>query len=281
MGRAPTVDGRVTVTVTEASSVRHPSAARHVCWVVDDEATYIDMAEAFLAQGRADRRKTVAFGPEGSDVLRALAATALMSVDPRTAFLDDGPLQPDTMFTMFRAQTAQARREGYTGLCLVADMDWLLPMRADIEAVVRFELLLDQVVGELGAVVVCAYRRSSFDSAAIEGVMAVHPESLGDAEPPQFRFLSQGPGTWRLSGEVDLAVAPAFEAAFQAAAAQGRCLVDVDELHFVDVAGMRAMASVGRDVDERILLRGAAAALRRTWRLLHFHELAPHIELTA
>lgn len=256
-------------------------AGSHVCWVVDDQAAYSDEATELLAGGGALNQKLVAFGPEGSDSLAAVRAGAAIVADPHVAFLDRGPLTVEAVFAAFREQSAVARDEGYDGLRVVADMDWLLPGRPTPASIVGFELLLDRVVGELGASVVCAYRCASFDAETITGASAVHPIRLGSGEPPQFRMVAGADGTWRLSGEVDVAVIPAFAAAFDAAASGGMCVVDVAGLDFIDVAGMRVVAQRSREHDRTVVLSGASERLRRTWELARFHQAAPRVELLA
>jgi anti-anti-sigma factor len=257
------------------------SAGSHVCWVVGDQAAYIDAAAALLSEARAAGQKPMAFGHEGSDVLAALEPAAAITADPHVAFLDRGPLEPEVMLAMFREQAALARTEGYDGLRVVADMDWLLAGRPTDEAIVGFELLLDRVVAELEATVVCAYRRSSFSTDAIAGALAVHPVDVGHDEEPQFRLVAGGHGIWRLSGQIDVAVSSSFAAAFNAAAAPGNCLVDVSDLEFIDVAGMRVIARMGVLRDVRVRLLGASPALRRGWVLAGFDELAPTVGFVA
>jgi hypothetical protein len=104
---------------------------------------------------------------------------------------------------------------------VIADMDWLLPAKPTTEAIVDFEVLLDRVVAELDATVVCAYRSSSFSRETIRDVLAVHPTWFGHDEEPRFGFVSAGPDGWRLSGEVDLAVRSASAAALNAASSLG------------------------------------------------------------
>lgn len=260
--------------------------AAHVCWVVDDDASYVDQARALLVRGRDAARQPVAFGPHDG-ALEQLRSVAEVSLDPRLAILDGGPLRPERMLAAFREQTALARSQGFGGLCVAADMDWLLPARPTTDDVIGFEALLDQVVLELDATVVCAYRRSSFDSAAIAGTMSVHPLDVGSDEHPQFRLVAGKGGRWRLSGEVDLAVASHLAAALTAAASasasasRGRCEIDVTELELIDVLGMGVVAEAGHHAGARLRLRGASLTLHRNWQLAGFDEYAPTVELVA
>ena len=250
----------------------------HVCFVVDDGTDYRAVAAAVLDDGAARGEKLFAFGPESAADLAALSARGAIAVDPRTAFLDGGPLDPDRMFAMFRDQAARARTEGYAGLRVVADMDWLLPAEPATADIVAYEALLDRVVAELDATVVCAYRTASFDAGVISATRCVHPAELGADDEPQFRFLAAADDSWRLSGEVDLAVATAFTAAMRAVNASGYCSVDIGDLQFVDVAGMRAIAEASRQESSTVVFRRASATLRHCWRVGRFDELAPLVE---
>lgn len=249
-----------------------------MCWVVDDDASYVDEARALLVRGRDAGRKAVAFGPQG-EAREELASVASVSLDPRLTILDGGALQPEKMFAAFREQTALARSEGFDGLCVVADMDWLLPARPTTDDVVGFELLLDRIVPELDATIVCAYRRSSFDPAAIAGTMSVHPLDAGSDEVPQCRLVAGEDGLWHLSGEVDLAVTAHLAAALAAAVAQGPGEIDVADLEFIDVLGMGVIAEAGRRAPAGLRLRGASWILRRNWELAGFDDVAPSVEL--
>lgn len=252
----------------------------HVCWVVGDGGSYASTATAMLRRGASSGGKPVAFGPASGRALELLAAEAAVTADPARDFLGGGPLEPDAMFRMFRAQTELARTEGHERLCLVADMDWLLPLEPSAEDIVAFELALDRVVAELDATVVCAYRTETFAPDDLVDVCAVHPEQLGGHEPGPFRFVADGSG-WRLSGEVDNAVADVFRTALRTAAADDSCTIDVRELDFIDCAGLRQIATVGRDRSRPIVLDGASAHLRRLWELTGFAATAPGVELRA
>lgn len=269
------------MTVTdERSPLCDLGGAAHVCWVVDDDTSYVDQARALLVEGRDAGRKPLAFGPH-DDALDELEPVAAVSLDPRLTILDGGPLQPEKMFAAFREQAALARSQGFDGLCVVANMDWLLPAGPTTDDIVGFEALLDQVLLDLDATVVCAYRRSSFDSAAIGGALSVHPVDVGSDEVPHCRLVAGEGGLWRLSGEVDLAVTSHLAAALAAATSQARCEIDVTDLEFIDVLGMGVVAEASRSTNASLRLRGVSSTLRRNWELVGFGDHAPTVELVA
>jgi ABC-type transporter Mla MlaB component len=190
------------------------------------------------------------------------------AADPYAAFFGEGPLDPAIMLRALRKLSARAREGGYDGVRVISDMDWLLPGSPSPEEIAGLEILVDRAARELGATIVCAYRRSSFNPVALLGALPVHPIRWGHDAGPQFDFRADGTSGWLLSGEIDVAVIGTFAAAFAAAVSLGDCLVDVSGLEFVDVAGLRVMSQAARRAHADVQLRGAPAALHRLWQLL-------------
>lgn len=251
----------------------------HVCWVVSEPATYLESATALLREAPDFSQKAMVFGPEKSDALAKLAPLAKAAIDPRTEVLGGGELDPEKMFTMFREQTELARAEGYRGLRVVADMDWVTAALPHTDIAVSFELMLGALAKDLEASIVCAYRPTSFDTSAIAAMLSVHEIALGAEESPQFKIFGDGMSRWHLSGEVDIAVASTFETAISRITRDGGCLIDVSGLEYIDVAGMRQIAQAARVSAEPIRLVGVPPMLRRMWNLAGFEEAAPTVEL--
>jgi len=248
--------------------VSGPLAGGHICLVVDSD--FDTLAADFLSEGNDCSEKTVAFGPAGSPLLETLRPVAAMTADPFVDVLRRRRLEPDAMFAMFRSQARQAAREGFRRLRVAADMDWLLPAARRLEDAVRFELLLDPVVAEIDATVLCAYRRRSFDDDLVQAISSAHPTVAGDHEAPRFRLASDATGCWSLAGELDLANATVLQSMLNSIGSHEWTL-DVSELGFADVAGMRAIATAGAG---RLTLRGASPSLRRHWALAGFDTVA-------
>jgi anti-anti-sigma factor len=268
------------IVTTDATGLGALGGARHVCWIVDEQTPYVETAQAMLADGETLGQKPVAFGPANSEPMTLLATRTAIAADPLADFLAGGPLDAETMCRMFREQSARARQEGYSGLRVVADMDWLLPAAPTTAAIIAFELLLDRLVIELDATIVCAYRRQSFDTDAISGALCVHPAEFGASPPPRFRLVASESGTWQLSGEVDIAVAESFIAALHAATSEEQCILDVSGLEFIDVAGMRAIVEAAEGRSTPVVLNGASPLLRRVWQLAHFDRAASQVALS-
>jgi hypothetical protein len=247
----------------------------HESWTVEDGETYVIGVERLLGLAQRRNEKAVLFGPERTTPPPGLTRRPAAWADPRTSFLDGGPLVPEVMFSVFGQQVELARREGYSGLMVVADMDWLLPLGLSAVEIASFELLLDRRIREVGATVVCAYRRSSFDQRTLTASLCVHPLDVADELPP-FRLVAGPNAGWCLSGEVDLADADLFEAALGAAATRGERDIDVSDLLFIDTSGMRAMAREA--LGSPIRLSGARSIVRRSWQVSGFAEDVPTLE---
>jgi anti-anti-sigma factor len=252
----------------------------HVCWLVDDPAGYLTAAAGMLGgDGSHPGRQHLVFGPRGSVLAELAAATAATAADP-AEMLPGGVLDSAAVAGMIRDCAAQARRAGHDGLLLVADMDWLLPLRPTPAQITAHELRIDRLAAELGISIVCAYRASSFGPADIDGALSVHPIQRGEGRSPQFRLTAAGARSWQLSGEIDITVISAFEAAISTAASLNDCDIDITGLRFIDIAGMRTLARSARGASGGIRLHGASATLRRQWQLAGFASAAPEVRLS-
>lgn len=106
--------------------------------------------------------------------------------------------------------------------------------------------------------------------------MSVSDEPRGALVPGQeYLFVPDGPGRWRLSGEVDEAISDQFAASLAAAVVAGGaagCTISMDELRFIDLSGMRALAAAAAAADVRVELHGVPAVFWRYWYLAGFSE---------
>jgi anti-anti-sigma factor len=241
----------------------------------------VERGRAILADAKRSGELALVFGPDASAERDDLAPAAAMALDPYTLLPPSARFDAGAMLALLRDRAARARADGYEGLRVVADMDWLMPFEPTTDDIVRFELVLDRLASEVGATIVCAYRASSFDVEAIAGALSVHPVRWGEQATPRFELVSAGPARWRLSGEVDVAVHSTFATALSSALQLGDCLVDVTGLEFIDVAGMRAVAQAAREASVSVQLRGASTAMRRHWRLGGLEAAAPQVQLVA
>lgn len=108
--------------------------------------------------------------------------------------------------------------------------------------------------------------------------MSVSDEPRGALVPGQeYQFVPDGLGRWRLSGEVDEVVSDQFAASLAAAVGGvgggvGGCTISMDELRFIDLSGMRALAAAATTAGVRVELHGVPAVFWRYWYLAGFSE---------
>jgi len=255
----------------------------HVGWVVERPTQFTEMAALCLQQGADLGDMQFLFAPQHGGWPQQLpVGKGVPVVDPHVAFLHGGHLDPEAMYAAFRRHAALAAEQGYRGLRVVADMDWLLGPRPAGGQIAAFEQGLDAVAVETGATIVCAYRRESFTGRELAGVMCVHPHELGASRSLGFRIWSSGSGRWHLSGQVDLRAAEVFPTALRAAA-DGRAALWLDCTHlaFIDMAGMRAIAQVAHGTGASVYLEGANETLRRCWKLMDWETGLPNVEFCA
>jgi anti-anti-sigma factor len=242
----------------------------HVCWAIRKNARYEKVARRLIDQGKSAGEKVVVFAPSGSS---DSAGGDVVAVDPLDAFLA-GTFDAQTMFAVFREQDRIARAEGFSGLCIVADMDWLRRADPSVRQVMEYELLGDRLVRELGATAVCTYRSSSYRPDIVLGAQAVHRFACGEPLPPFQLVAGDGDG-WVLLGEVDVAVEPQFGIAVDVAVGAGPCVIDISGLEFIDVAGMRTLANACAQAETAVRLEGASPSLQRFWKLGAFEDVVP------
>ncbi len=248
----------------------------HICLVLEEDRAYADLVAAFLSEGDAHGEKAVTFGPQDSPAQQRLRQFAAIAADPYVDVLDRGAFEPERMFAMFRQEAAKALDEGYSRLRVAADMDWLPPVARSRDEALGFEVLLDRVVSEVDATVLCVYRRSSFPPDTILGMICTHPVTAGDIDREPFKLVAGDDGCWVLSGELDVYASFVLRPALRATASEP-WVVDVSGLTFADVSGMRAVATAALDVGRTLHVRGASDRLKRLWRLADFDRAAARV----
>jgi anti-anti-sigma regulatory factor len=213
----------------------------------------------------------------------------------------------DVVLTRFRREAAEARKEGYRGMRLVADMDWMLvkppaaasapiaptsivpaaPALPSVPAwqqIAAYELMLDALVAEVEATVVCAYRRSSSQSIRLNEILAIHPLVVGQAAGAPggelgFRMWNIDRGVWEIAGEVDDSNVEPFGRALAAAVASGPVTaIRCHGLTFISASGIRALVELSLAQPGRpLLIQGASPLLRRCWVVLGLDRELPAI----
>ncbi|HWG22511.1 MEDS domain-containing protein [Actinospica sp.] len=256
----------------------------HVAWFLDRAADFATQAGRFFQQGMTCGDKLLMFAPQRCAVSRLPIGDGVTVFDPRKAFLADSgraTVRYRRFGSVLREQKALASTEGYRGVRLIVDMDWLLDSTVTHEDVIELELGLDEATAAEKALVVCAYRLESFTAAEIADAACVHPGTLNDAPGDVgFRMWAVSSNSWHLSGEIDLRARSVFPALLTSAArGRERLRLDCAGLDFIDAAGTRAIAHVACETATPLHLEHASDSLRSLWRLLDLEAYAPKVDL--
>ncbi len=257
----------------------------HVCWTFADGAGLGAAAVPYLDEGRRLGEQLLLVGTS-----RPALLAALEDLPDRDALLAGGQLQLQTTEDAYAAGTGLAPLEqveryrgavrtalaaGRTGLRVAADVTALA--RAGLHGLRQlhvYERLADGLMGEVPMTALCLYDASVGD-AVLGPVAVLHPvQHLGDRQPLA-HLSGRGPAL-ALHGEVDLAEAPHVATALVDAAGgvaggvdggvPGELVLDLAELHFLDVAGARALDGAVRELAGRgirVRLVEARRAVRR------------------
>lgn len=267
----------------ELSASDFLDAGDHVGWVVRDRDEFTLLATRYLEQGAELGDKLFLFASPRGPEWTSLAGDGVTVLDPVQAFLDGGELGTELTFATFREQNRLARAQGYRGMRVVAVMDWLLDVPATFARIVDFEQRLDRLVAETGCVIVCAYRPESFGAVDLADVLCVHPHRRGgQPKAGSFRIWNVGGDRWRLAGDIDVNNVDTFSARLASAASGGgRLALDLREVGFVDLAGLRTIARHSTEQQVAIVVEGLGEAMRKCWNLLDLDAVAPAVELKA
>jgi ABC-type transporter Mla MlaB component len=257
--------------------------ADHVCWAGDDDATFEEAAGRFLSEGLARGDRLMWIG-DGAETRLRRAAGPLADVDGLTAngalefrsvtdaYATSGSFSPEEQLAFYATATRRAIDEGYRGLRAVAEVTTLAgspERRADF---LRWEHLADDFVAQgRGLIVFCAYRPAELPEEVVTEAASLHPVVHTRGTPPPFRLWFDS-GRIVLAGEVDTFGAARLERLLGATHVRTPVVtLDLARLHFIDLAGLRALARWARNLSgraARLELVGAGRLFRRMWDLL-------------
>jgi anti-anti-sigma factor len=267
--------------------------ADHVCWAYDDDAAFEEAAVRFLRAG-LDRGDRLMWVGDGSAERLRRAGGALGEVDSLTAsgtlelvpvsagYPTSGSFSPEEQLAFYDGRTRSARAEGYTGLRVVAEVTALASDTRHSAGFLRWEHLADDFVASgSGFSALCAYSCEHAAPAVVDDAAAVHPVASvpGAAPPLRLWFEPDGAGDRiAVAGEVDVVTADRFLRLLEGTHVDAPVLtLDLTQVTFIDLAGARAIAVVGRALAARggrLVLVGASRLFRRMWRIIGFADVA-------
>jgi ABC-type transporter Mla MlaB component len=263
----------------------------HACCRYADACDAERVVTGFIYDGLQRGHKVMCLA---ADPMRALPAAldgvrgrplASGQVEIRSAnevYLPDGGFDVDRVLAFWAEALARALGDGYRGLSATADMSWAAGGDHGCEHVAEYERRLARV-GEDGMLrMLCLYGQARFATGALWEISAAHDVEISpelapigrDADLACARVLRTG--ALRVAGELDYDCADTLADALRSRLA-GDLRVDLADLRFVDVVGMRALRT---QPARRLSIAGASQPVRRLLALMGW-DTDPQIEVLA
>jgi ABC-type transporter Mla MlaB component len=212
----------------------------------------------------------------------ALASGQVEIRSANEVYPPDGGFDVDRVLAFWADALARALGEGYRGLSATGDMSWAAGGDHGWEHVAEYERRLAHV-GEDGTLrILCRYEQARFATGALWEISAAHDVEISpelapigrDADLACARVLRTG--RLRVAGELDYDCADTLADVLHSRLG-GDLRVDLADLRFVDVVGMRALRT---QAAQRLSIAGASEPVRRLLALMGW-DTDPQIEVLA
>jgi anti-anti-sigma regulatory factor len=234
----------------------------HSCLAFADDAEQRRVVTAYVSAGLAHGERVMYFADQcapqqvlgwldaaGVDAGPALASGQLQVTTAADSYLAAGSFDADAMVDSLRREVRDSLAAGYTGFRVSGEMGWALRGTPGAERLAEYETKVNAVFAGQPASAVCQYDARHFDAAGLETFDRCHPGTVQLEElyadgmlkvVPSFRA---GQRALRVVGTVDHRTPGALAAALETALGwSGDVWVDMRELEFLDLAGVRALA---------------------------------------
>ena len=272
--------------------VSQASYGDHLCLVSSRLAERRAVLSAFVGEGleRDERVLYVYANPESAaDVLgflerdqwrRHLASGQLSVASADDVYLSGDRFEPDRLLRILRQEVESALGAGWRGLRVTTEMNRALRHAPARGPLVAYEKGLRAALATLPAMVVCQYDHRHARKAGLD---RLHPGRL--ALDPLYSngrlwiFPSFEPPGLRVQGAVDAGTMDVFLAALAQLGERtddaGDSHLDLGELHFIDLDGLRHLAWVASQLpmDKRLVLHRLSDHHRDLISLLNWDEI--------
>lgn len=201
----------------------------------------------------------------------------------RDTYAPQGRFDVERMLLTARDERDRAIAEGYPALSFTGDMGWADASLPGFERLAEYERSLAELMERGGLVALCQYDAGGpLGPATLSNVAAAHEVDLS----PELAALSRTGTLWgaridagrvlRLTGDLDFECADALAAVLDAHF-HGPLFLDLADLDFVDVTGMRALRG---HKGQRLTISGASAPVHRMVQMLAW-DTDPDVEVLA
>jgi ABC-type transporter Mla MlaB component len=251
------------------------------------------LAVAFLRDGlrRGDKVIYLVDAVDAADLISRLErldpgfepaiARGQLEVRPACdAYIPDSRFEPDRMLALLRKEHDLARDEGYSGLSVTGEMPVAMRDLPGREHLAAYEARLGSDLDSPSYSVLCQYDHAGFGPEVLSTVIDAHDVDASPELAPIGRdgelaaARDRDRDVLRLAGELDFGCAQTVSEVL-AAHFDGPLRLDLADLSYIDVAGMRALRGRER---EHLTIAPGSEAVRRLVALLAW-DTDPGIEL--
>lgn len=253
----------------------------HLCLMFADDAEQQRVATSYVLGGLRRAERVLYFaeqnsptqilrwlGAAGLDPIPALDSGQLVVTTADAGYLAGGAFDAEAMVATVRKEAVDSLAAGFTGLRVGGEMCWALRGVPGAEQLGEYETKVTEVLAGHRASAVCQYDARRFDAAGLRVFDRCHSGPV-ELEPlyqdgllklvPSFR---DGQRALRIVGKVDYRTTEALAQALETVIGwPADVCVDMSGLEFIDVAGLRALATAAQRLPEG--------------RRMHVVELAP------
>jgi anti-anti-sigma factor len=277
-------------------------AGTHGCCVYATEEQRLAAAADFFQMGAAHNERLLYLADldRGSldGVVRALddagfharwsqAGGQLTVRSTDDSYLEGGTFDGNRVKDVLRRETEEALATGYRGLRVVGEMTWArrgTVTPATPATLAAYESEVNELFGDATLTALCQYDRGAFSDDTLDAVVAPHRLVTSGAGGDDGFTASRGDhGRVRVTGEVDFADAHLLRAFLRGCVAAtasgaddgGDLDVDIAEVSFLDIAGLRALVETAQDLgsSRALAIRGARPLVRRVLELTGWDDM--------
>lgn len=278
-----------------ARAVQRAGRGEHLCSFHGTAEEQRRLASAFVAAGlgAGERVLYLANDHASREILGLLSTNGVdlqgSTRDGQLVVLDfaavAGPITDaslERVVAACRGEAERSRADGFTGLRIAVEMGDLAAALGGLDGLDAWEQTVGRAFEERGITALCQYDARRHDPVAQARIAAVHGAVAADDGSAPTTVLRATTTPWGLevAGELDLSTTEAFGAALRArAAVRPRVTVDLAAVTFADVATLRAVFTVARELpeDAQIVLARVPAQIVRVLALLGWRD--PRVEV--
>ncbi|TWF81444.1 anti-anti-sigma factor [Pseudonocardia hierapolitana] len=266
----------MTTTVEDCRSVDHAVAVP-----VSDEQLWQISAE-FLAHGLGRGEHVIYFDDGSSDrVLERMTDDGVAVAGPLregrfTIVPSDRHTSPHEVAEAVRASVDAALAAGYPAVRITGRLSFPVTHAAGEAGVAHYDRVVDEVVRNRPAHVLCIYDRTRYPEGVVEAMRAAHrTEVIAPAiyDDGLLRITAIGPGAAHVAGECDHSNRPRIRSFLEAALdralrqpdAPTDITLDLSSLRFLDVAGAVGLVHAAEEFPDahRLILTGVRPRVQR------------------